>query len=571
MVNCRNLALIIFALFLMFFLLGCTSPFAKPCEKTTDCGIYEVCQNKTCTQLDCRHENETCDSSQDCCNGFKCEKSMCRPLHCPVSCDDNNSCTIDSCDVESEKCTNQPISLCCGNGQCESGEGCGSCTADCGCGAGLVCEQKACVDDIMHQLEMIRNNASVETCRQEILNSYKLGNFQSVVNKSEKCSVSFSSSLAGIEKMLQKNGLSSVQKNSITAEYLIMDSKIEEIYFLQEISNVSIKKSTLSPEQYDNLQYLKDLKAALSHQEKGLYDLYLINANDDYNWSSSHDVLLKEYSANYQGQNQQINSLYDVLGNYSYKYAFQVDPEDPVVVDIVNGVNAQRNETDITLALLRYVYYSVDYVPDPDWQTDWVQPPAYTMMMGQGDCDDSAVLLASLFYRAGVDGTQLCFVDSDYDWKMDHLTVQAKDSYGNFLIYESVWDPAYYQAPYGDTSNKTYLPQPIKRFDYPGNILSCFKAEDVVSYALAKKCSDGTPYSQCSEDKPWYCSDKGVLESDCSRCGCPNSYPNCATAGDSIGDCINCPSGYMWLSNYGVCCKNGYDHYNPETGMCSNH
>jgi hypothetical protein len=51
-----------------------------------------------------------------------------------VDCDDSNACTSDSC--VNEECSYSPISDCCGNGVCESGEDCASCGSDCFSGSG---------------------------------------------------------------------------------------------------------------------------------------------------------------------------------------------------------------------------------------------------------------------------------------------------------------------------------------------------------------------------------------------------------------------------------------------------
>lgn len=47
-------------------------------------------------------------------------------------CNDNNSCTIDSCNV-GVGCVHTAIPGCCGNGMCEAGEDTGNCPADCPC------------------------------------------------------------------------------------------------------------------------------------------------------------------------------------------------------------------------------------------------------------------------------------------------------------------------------------------------------------------------------------------------------------------------------------------------------
>lgn len=56
--------------------------------------------------------------------------------HTPVTCGDGDACTADSCDPATG-CVNDPITPCCSNGVCESGESCNNCAADCISGTGI--------------------------------------------------------------------------------------------------------------------------------------------------------------------------------------------------------------------------------------------------------------------------------------------------------------------------------------------------------------------------------------------------------------------------------------------------
>ncbi|MBU1198097.1 hypothetical protein KJ765_06345 [Candidatus Micrarchaeota archaeon] len=47
-------------------------------------------------------------------------------------------------------------------------------------------------------------------------------------------------------------------------------------------------------------------------------------------------------------------------------------------------------------------------------------------------------------------------------------------------------------------------------------------------------CNDGTPYGECSQDRPWFCQD-GTLIEDCGACGCPQGL-NCD---DGTGQCLS--------------------------------
>ncbi|MBW2986468.1 hypothetical protein KY333_03800 [Candidatus Woesearchaeota archaeon] len=57
------------------------------------------------------------------------EQLIIEKVECPESCDDFNPCTTDYCDKG--LCRHNPISPCCGNGACESGETTTNCKEDC--------------------------------------------------------------------------------------------------------------------------------------------------------------------------------------------------------------------------------------------------------------------------------------------------------------------------------------------------------------------------------------------------------------------------------------------------------
>lgn len=547
-----------FALLLIFMAFsGCLS---KPCEKTTDCGPNEICKDSYCAVPTCRQQNETCDVASDCCQGMTCENSHCRLLQCP-DCDDDNLCTSDFCNVTSEQCGHTFVLSCCGNEQCEAGENCGTC-ADCACSPGFVCTGNTCVEETANLINSIKTNHSLEICRQNVLNKWSLGRYGEVKTLSENCSAAFSGAIAEIRSI--------GPDNQTRAELLLLDSELEELYFMHYMAETIEKKETQSKSAYDNFQYLSDMKSALFHLETAMYDLYLIKMDYPASWGSSHEALFDGYAGKYEEMNQRINALYDDIGNYDYKYAFQVDPNDPLVIDISDEVTPGRNQQEIRLALLQYVYSHVEYVPDPNWQTDWVQPPAYTLMTGQGDCDDSSVLLASLFLRAGVEDTLLCSVDSDYDGIGDHLTVGVGQDSGPTMIYESVWPPSDYLY-YEENETPPTAPQPVSTYNYPAYILYCAEPSVVMGYALADKCSEGTPFGECSSYGQWYC-DNGTLVPDCVRCGCPSDTPNCATGGEDEGYCFVCERiTAIWIPEYGVCCPRGYPEYDPDEEKCYKH
>ncbi|MFA4890118.1 MAG: hypothetical protein WC587_00570 [Candidatus Paceibacterota bacterium] len=94
--------------------------------------------NNSCTAESCSKETSyKCQIKPipDCCGNKSCERpenyENC-PLDCP-SCDDSNKCTKDSFDYYKQNCSNAPDlgTICCGNTACETGETYGNCARDC--------------------------------------------------------------------------------------------------------------------------------------------------------------------------------------------------------------------------------------------------------------------------------------------------------------------------------------------------------------------------------------------------------------------------------------------------------
>ena len=120
----------------------------------------------------------------------------------------------------------------------------------------------------------------------------------------------------------------------------------------------------------------------------------------------------------YKQINQGFNQIYDEYYNDpNAKYFLQVNPNDPTVIyqtdKLTEGLGGDDDK--ISLKIFEFVRDNIEYKHDPNWKTDWVQSPSLTLFSGEGDCDDHAVLLASMFMRAGMSDVKLCFSD-DHAW-----------------------------------------------------------------------------------------------------------------------------------------------------------
>jgi endonuclease I len=94
-------------------------------------GFCEGGEDATNCLIDCAEctVNGDCDDADLCttdtCNGGICSND-------PIDCDDGDPCTSDSCDPGTGLCVNDPVSPCCGDLFCDTGENSCNCPTDCG-------------------------------------------------------------------------------------------------------------------------------------------------------------------------------------------------------------------------------------------------------------------------------------------------------------------------------------------------------------------------------------------------------------------------------------------------------
>lgn len=159
-------------------------------------------------------------------------------------------------------------------------------------------------------------------------------------------------------------------------------------------------------------------------------------------WDEDTQEVFDSQSNAYESGNQVINNYYDSLGDPYYKYYLQVNPNDPTIIKVADELTTGlTDEDEIKWTLLKYVRENVNYKHDPNWETDWIRPPAYTLLKGWGDCDDMAILLHSLYLRSGID-SKFAIVDSDADGRIDHATVTVSEGQTNII-----WDATCSNCP----------------------------------------------------------------------------------------------------------------------------
>jgi len=72
-------------------------------------------------------------------------------------------------------------------------------------------------------------------------------------------------------------------------------------------------------------------------------------------------------------------------------------------------------------AIGHWVSMNIKYVSDPLAESEYIAPPSETLRVGAGDCDDYAVLLATLYRSVGLNAV-VGLIDTNGDNKVDHAT-----------------------------------------------------------------------------------------------------------------------------------------------------
>jgi predicted transglutaminase-like cysteine proteinase len=132
---------------------------------------------------------------------------------------------------------------------------------------------------------------------------------------------------------------------------------------------------------------------------------------------------------------QNINAYYDEKYGYKAKYYKRVDPNDFVVIAVTDRLISGLHDVEtIKKVIFDFVKSKVQYRYDPAWKTDGVQPPALTLLSGRGDCDDHAILMASMFMRAGIYDVKLCEASIKGKSNFDHMYASAGDKAWDNLV-----------------------------------------------------------------------------------------------------------------------------------------
>ncbi len=137
--------------------------------------------------------------------------------------------------------------------------------------------------------------------------------------------------------------------------------------------------------------------------------------------------VLANYVAPIDPSPQQISSLEDVKAKFSGDWHESLLPRKDVysamnitsmkpVANFISTTACSGKRVCYAKALYLFVRNTIKYINDP-LQQDFIQAPEETLLTGGGDCDDGAVLLASLLGGIGI--------ETEFVFKPEHVLLRA--------------------------------------------------------------------------------------------------------------------------------------------------
>lgn len=215
------------------------------------------------------------------------------------------------------------------------------------------------------------------------------------------------------------------------------------------------------------------------------------------------DYLIEKYSKGRKQVNGPIRSA--LAGPVDYRGL--VDPSSVRALAVNIASVHLENELAVLLrasALFEYVKKNVTYVPDPSHMSegemvdgDYVAPPVETLDTRGGDCDDQAVLIASLFSAVGIENRMRLISNTDNEW---HLLTEFRFDLSLMDEFIAALD-GFYDSGERDTGPRTYI----------------YFTEDDGIWLLADTTRDYVGDYQSLMDQGYlYTSDGGIYWTNCA-------------------------------------------------------
>ena len=183
------------------------------------------------------------------------------------------------------------------------------------------------------------------------------------------------------------------------------------------------------------------------------------NEEENVSEAQPSDYLIEKYSKGGTPANGPIRSALE--GSVDYRALVDANSVRALAVNIASA--HLENELAVLLraaALFEYVKNNVTYVPDPIHMSggemidgDYVASPVETLDTRGGDCDDQAVLIASLFSAVGIENRMRLISNTDNEW---HLLTEFRIDLSLMDQFIAALD-GFYDSGERDTGPRTYI------------------------------------------------------------------------------------------------------------------
>jgi len=376
-------------------------------------GLVPICGDMICSAKEC---------STGCadCNPDKCKDNICQPLiseNCDNSddcgCDVHETCAIGRINTNDKEC----YVMTCSDGYCDNKkEDTTNCCLDCGCVSGYTCNIEKNECQFGPPRLVISNFSIVDELSASTLYSNKY-----LINDEGESVPFLNFSIENIGANIAKN--------------IIV--KIKLGYFTEE---ESINFENLEQNQYDIIEWYPTAKAnMLSIKETKEYLITVTFNFED------------ERGEKYESTE---TIPVEILGrnNWDYKYsswAQFVTPQDKIIRDAVSSAGSfstQSSEGIIYAAGEMWDFLGnldIGYISDPN--KEYVQYPAEVLNTKKGDCDDLAILYATMLESVGIESAVIeipghlfaAYYDETHIYPVE--TTMIGDSFedaGNYAIDE---------------------------------------------------------------------------------------------------------------------------------------
>lgn len=183
--------------------------------------------------------------------------------------------------------------------------------------------------------------------------------------------------------------------------------------------------------------------------------------NEEENISEAYptDYIIDNYSKGGMQANGPVRSALE--GSVDYRALVDANSVRTLAVNIASA--HLENKLAVLLraaALFEYVKKNVTYVPDPIHMSggemidgDYVAPPVETLDARGGDCDDQAVLIASLFSAVGIENRMRLIGNTNNEW---HLLTEFRVDLSLMDEFIAALD-GFYDSEARDTGPRTYV------------------------------------------------------------------------------------------------------------------